>query len=405
MPTFSFFPTLPDTLNLLTATGTILITGIFCARLATRFLAVPALTGYVLAGLLIGPSGFNLLSEGNLNDFALLIHLAIGMVVFELGRRLDYKWLLHEKWLLITAITISACVFFGLFTLLVYLGVGKLVASMTAALGMASSPAVTLNVVRESKAEGQVSERMLNIVAISNSLSFIIFTMGLSALHVEYRADWTMFVLHPLYLIVGSVALGWIAGRLLILFSQWLGRDIQNQRLALFALIAITVGAAAMLKLSALIALLVFGIASRNYDYRHAVVEPDFGQFSSLLYALLFIYSGAQLELVHLREFWLIALYFVGLRLAITVFLGTGFSQLNGLTARKGALLGLGLLPMSGVAIVLMERATTIYPGFGEQLAALMLSVLAITELIGPICTRFALVASGEVEQQNIKRS
>ena len=85
MPTFSFFPALPDTLNLLVATGMILITGIFCARLATRFLAVPALTGYVLAGLLIGPSGLNLLSEGNLNDFALLIHLAIGMVVFELG--------------------------------------------------------------------------------------------------------------------------------------------------------------------------------------------------------------------------------------------------------------------------------------------------------------------------------
>lgn len=405
MPTFSFFPTLPDSLNLLAATGVILIVGIICARLATRFLAVPALTGYVLAGLLIGPSGFNVVSEANLNDFALLINLAIGMVVFELGRRLDYKWLLHEKWLLITALTISACVFFGLFTLLVYLGVGKLVASMAAALGMASSPAVTLNVVRESRAEGQVSERMLNIVAISNSLSFIIFTMGLTALHVEYRADWTMFVLHPLYLIAGSLTLGWLAGRLMIVLCQWLGRDIQYQRIALFALIAATVGVAAMMKLSALIALLVFGIASRNYDYRHAVVEPDFAQFSGLLYALLFIYSGAKLELLHLREFWLIALCFIAVRLAITLFLGTAFSQLNGLTARKGALLGLGLLPMSGVAIILMERATTIYPGFGAQLAALMLSVLAVTELLGPICTRFALVASGEVEPQNIKRS
>jgi hypothetical protein len=92
-------------------------------------------------------------------------------------------------------------------------------------------------------------------------------------------------------------------------------------------------------------------------------------------------------------------------RLAIMLFLGTAFSQLNGLTVRKGALLGLGLLPMSGVAIVLMERATTIYPGFGAQLTALMLSVLAVTELLGPICTRFALVASGEVEPQHIKRS
>ncbi len=399
MPVFSFFPTLPGALNLLSAIGVILIVGVFFARLVTRFPAIPAVTGYVLAGILIGPIGFNLISAADLSDFSLLIHLTIGMVVFELGRRLDYKWLLHERWLLITALVMSACLFLGLFTLLVYFGVSKLIASMAAAIGIAASPAVTLNVVRESRAEGQVSERMLNIVAIGNSLSFIIFTMCLTALHVEYRADWTTFVLHPLYLIVGSVALGWIAAQLLILLSQWLGRDIQYQRIVLFALIAATVGAATMLKLSGLIALLVFGIASRNNDKRHAVVEPDFSQFSGLLYALLFIYAGARLELIHLREYWMIAFVFIGVRVAIMLFLGAAFSQLNGLTARKGTLLGFGLIPMSGVAIVLMEPATAIYPEFGLKLSALMLSVLAITEILGPICTRYALVASGEAER------
>lgn len=399
MPIFNFFPAAPDALNLLSAIGIILIVGVFFARLVTRLPAIPSVTGYVLAGILIGPSALNLISAADLGDFSLLINLTIGMVVFELGRRLDYQWLLHEKWLLITALVMSACLFLGLFTLLVSFGVSKLIASMAAALGMAASPAVTLNVVRESRAEGQVSERMLNIVAIGNSLSFIIFTMCLTVLHVEYRADWTTFVLHPLYLIIGSVALGWIAAHILILLSRWLGRDVPYQRVVLFALIAATVGLATMFKLSGLIALLVFGIASRNNDKRHAVVEPDFSQFSGLLYALLFIYAGAKLELMHLREFWVIGLAFVGVRLAIMLFLGTAFSQLNGITARKGALLGFGLLPMSGVAIVLMERATTIYPEFGMQLTALMLSVLAFTEILGPICTRYALVASGEAER------
>ncbi|HJU72068.1 MAG TPA: cation:proton antiporter [Paucimonas sp.] len=398
MPSFSFFPTLPHTLNLLAATGLILIVGILCARLVTRFLAIPAITGYVLAGLLIGPAGLNLIGTADLNDFSLLIHLALGIVVFELGRRLDYRWLLHEKWLLVTAIAMSVSIFFGLFTLLIELGIGKLVASMAAAIGIATSPAVILSVVRESKAEGQVSERMLNIVAISNSLAFIVFTMCLSALHVEYRNDWISFVLHPLYLMLGSIVLGWAASRLLICFSQWLGRDMQSQRIALFALLAATVGLAAMLKLSALIALLVFGIASRNDDHRHAVVEPDFSQFSGLLYALLFIYAGAKLELVHLRDLWAVALAFIATRLAISLFFATALSPLNGLSARKGVLLGVGLVPMSGVAIILMERATEIYPEFGPQLTALMLSVLAILELLGPICTRLALVASGEAK-------
>jgi Kef-type K+ transport system membrane component KefB len=394
----SFFPTLPNALNLLTAIGVILIAGLLGGRLVTRFLSIPAIIGYVLAGLLIGPGGFNLISTADLNDIGLLVDLAIGMVVFELGRRIDYKWLLREKWLFATGLIISVSIFVALFGLLTAFGVSKLVASMVAAISMATSPAVTLNVVRESKAEGQVSERMLNIVAIGNSLAFIVFTMCLSALHVEYSADWTTFIFHPLYLIAGSIAIGWAAGRLLIYFSHWLGRDIQNQRIAFFALIAATVGIASMFQLSALIALLVFGITSRNDDHEHAVVEPDFSQFSGLLYVVLFIFAGASLQLGHLREFWLIALAFIAVRLAITVFWSAAFSSLNGLSVRKGALLGLGLLPMSSAAILLTQRATVMYPEFGAQLSALMLSVLAIVEILGPICTRFALVASGEAK-------
>jgi Kef-type K+ transport system membrane component KefB len=296
-------------------------------------------------------------------------------------------------------VVISISIFFGLFGLLTAFGVNKLVAIMAAALGMATSPAVALNVVHDIKAEGQVSERMLNIIAIGNSLGFIVFTMCLSALHVEYRAGWATFVFHPLYLIVGSIALGWLAGRLLIPFSRWLGRDSEKQRIALLALIAATIGIAAMFKLSALIALLALGIASRNHDHEHAIVEPDFRPFGSLLYVVLFVFAGASLEPSHLREYWLVVALFIGARLAIAIFLGAAFSSLNGLTVRKGALLGLGLVPMSGVAIVLMQRATGMYPEFGAQLSALMLSVLMVLEILGPICTRYALVASGEAKQ------
>jgi Kef-type K+ transport system membrane component KefB len=393
-----FFPTFPVALNLLTATGLILIAGLLGARLVTRLASVPAIIGYVLAGFLIGPGALNFINVSDLNDLGLLVDFALGMVVFELGRRLDYKWLLHEKWLLISGVLISASIFFGLFSLLTAFGVSKLIAGMAAAFGMATSPAVTLNIVRETKAEGQVSERMLNIVAIGNSLAFIVFTVCLSALHVEYRTDWTTFVLHPLYLVVGSIALGWIGGRLLIYFSQWLGRDSEKQRIALFALIAGTIGIAVMFKLSTLIALLALGIASRNYDREHAIVEPDFGQFSSLFYVVLFVFAGANLELFHLREYWLIVLLFIGARLAISIFLSTALSSFNGLTVRKGALLGLGLVPMSGVAIILMQRSAAVYPEFGAQLSALMVSVLAILEILGPICTRYALVKSGEAK-------
>lgn len=115
MSSFSFFPVLPGSLNVLTALGLILIAGIFGSRLVTYFAPVPAITGYALTGLLIGPVGLNLISATALNALEPIVELALGLFVFELGRRLDYRWLLKERCLLITGIVISICVFVALF--------------------------------------------------------------------------------------------------------------------------------------------------------------------------------------------------------------------------------------------------------------------------------------------------
>jgi Kef-type K+ transport system membrane component KefB len=339
-----------------------------------------------------------LINASALDEIGILIDLALGLIIFELGRRLDYKWLLSERSLLATAVVISLSIFLGLFSLLILLGSSKLVAGLAAAVGMATSPAVVLNVVRETRAEGQVSERMLNIVAIGNSIAFIIFTMCLSAQHMEYSAGWETIVLHPPYLIGVSIGLGWLGGQLLIYVSRWLGRDSVGQHIVTFGLIAAIVGLAEMFKLSALMALLVLGFISRSSDHRHAIIDPDFSQISSLLYVILFVYAGARLEPGYLHQVWFVALAFIVVRCMITISLSSSFASYNGLSVRKGALLGLGLLPMSGVAIILGQRVSGIYPAFGPELSALMLSVVVIMEILGPICTRYALVASGEAQ-------
>lgn len=399
MTSHSFFPNMPHALNVLTATGLLLIAGVLGARLLRRiFPQAPAITAYVLTGLMIGPSVLNLIDVALLSEISLLVDLALGLVLFELGRRVDYKWLLRERGLLITGVALSTTTFIALFILLTQFGVTKLVASMVAALGMATSPAVILNVVREVKAEGQLTERMLNIVVIGNAIAFVVFSMGLAAVHVEYEAGWESYILHPLYLLLGSAALGWIISRLLVWLGQWLGRDSQAQLILVLALIASTVGIAVMLNLSALIALLVFGIASRSYDARHAIVEPDLSQFSGLFYVALFVFAGAKLELSHLLDLWPIVLAFIALRLLIAVGMTTGLARLNGIAVRKGALLGLGLVPLSGFNIIMVQHAVGYYPQFGAQLTALVVSILVILELLGPICTRYALVASGEAK-------
>ncbi|NMM36833.1 MAG: cation:proton antiporter [Glaciimonas sp.] len=396
MSSFSFFPHLPGSLNVLTALGLILIAGIFGARLVKHFAPVPAITGYVLTGLLIGPVGLNLISATALNELEPIVELALGLFVFELGRRLDYRWLLKERCLLITGVAISISVFVALFILLLSLGLDALSAALAAAIGMATSPAVTLNVVQEIRAEGQVSARMLNIVAINNSLAFLLFIVCLSVLHWQYGGSWSIALLHPLYLIFGSIVFGLLAGRLLVFASRHLGPESHAQRIVVFALVAATIGIADMFKFPALVSLLVFAVSSRYRDRQQVVVESEFSQINSLLSVILFVFAGARLELAHLGQFWLIGLAYIAMRLTVMTGLGAVLASRNGLRARQGALLGLGLLPMSGVAILTAQYVSSIHPEFGAQLSALVLSVVVVLEIIGPISTHYALVASGE---------
>lgn len=398
MPLFDFLPLLPDSLNLLTAISLLLVTGILGARLMSRALPVPAITGYVVTGLLIGPALFGFVTTAALDRIGLLVDLALGLVLFELGRRVDFQWLLREKRLLITGIAISLATFAALYWLLLGFGFGSLIASMGAAIGMATSPAVALSVVREVKAEGQLTERMLNIVAIGNVFSFVGFSMGLSVLHLEYDAGWHSYVLHPLYLFAGSVLLGWIASRLLIHLSAFVGRDNQAQLVLTIALITATVGVSTMLKLSALIALLAFGIATRTGKARHVLMETDFGPLNALLYVFLFVFAGAKLELSHFIEMAPIVFAFIAVRFAVTIFFTTTLASFNGLALRKGVMLGMSLIPLSGFKVIMVQHAASFYPLFSGQLAALMVSILVILEIIGPICTRFALISSGEAK-------
>lgn len=396
MSSFSFFPDLPGSLNVLTALGLILLAGIFGARLVKHVAPVPAITGYVLTGLLIGPVGLNLISATALNGLEQIVELALGLFIFELGRRLDYRWLLRERWLLITGVAISMGVFVALFILLLALGFDTLSAALAAAIGTASSPAVTLNVVQEVRAEGQVSARMLNIVAINNSLAFLLFIVCLSVLHWQYGASWSVSLLHPLYLILGSIVFGLLAGRLLVFASRHLGPESHGQRIVVFALVAATVGIADMFKFPALVSLLVFAVSSRYRDGKQVIVESEFSQINSLLCVILFVFAGARLELAQLGEFWMIGLAYIAMRLAVMSGLGALLAPWNGLHARQGALLGMGLLPMSGVAILTAQYVSSIHPEFGAQLSALVLSVVVVLEILGPISTHYALLASGE---------
>src|SRR5262245_53875737 len=205
----SFLPQLPLAASPLALFGLLLIAGLIGGELARRVLHLPRIVGYVATGMLFGAGGLGLLDEKLVSDAWIFVDIALGLILYELGLRLDFSWLKRDRWLLATGLAESALSFGFIYYALVYFGVGSLYAAVAAAIGVATSPAVVMLVAQELRAEGQVTERTLNLTAINSVVSFVLVTMLLAWIHHEYHGGWMLAVLHPVYLFGGSLILGY----------------------------------------------------------------------------------------------------------------------------------------------------------------------------------------------------
>jgi Kef-type K+ transport system membrane component KefB len=389
-------PQWPSQFSLLTAAAIMLIAGVLAARVLSPTLRIPEITAFLLCGLLLGPSGLSLISSDSIAGLSLLADLALGLVLFELGRRIDPIWLIQERWALLTAIAQGVAVFIGLAALLGFLGVDPMLALMAAALGCASSPAITLRVVHEIRAEGQVTERMLHAVAISCLLGFTLFSIALQSLHIAKDASWLTALLHPAYLLLGSVALGWFASRAIGLLSGYLGAHKNLQWLLVFAFVALLVEANALLKLSPLVSLLIFGITSRGHGNRGALQALDSSKTGFVVFAFLFVYLGSTLLIDFNPTTLLLGVIFVLARWGLLILPTLLLATRNGLSPRNGVLWASSLFPISSVSVVMIGHAGSLYPGFGAELSSLIASALLVTHITGPLVTWWCLKLSGE---------
>ncbi|WP_024303109.1 cation:proton antiporter [Pseudogulbenkiania sp. MAI-1] len=387
-------------LNPLAAFGILLALGVLGGQIAVRIAKLPAITGHILSGLIIGPSGLKLLDQQLIDEAGLFIQLALGLALFDIGRRVDLRWLRREKALFITALLAGFITFVGLLAWLTLSGFPLAAASLLAAIGMATSPVVVLELARECRAEGQVTERLLASTGLNNLLSLTVFTLALSFTHFSAGHGVEAFILQPAWLLLGSALLGVVAGLLAIRLNVWLGgRQREAQTVLMFGLIALVVGLSGMLKLLPTLAMLVFGLATRNLKHGYTVAEPSLATRSSFFFVAFFVAAGAQLMPLHLAAFWPTAVGFVVLRSLLAAGSWRLAAHHNGLPSRSGALLGLGMLPMSGSTVTLMAMGALTLPAGAAEFSGFMLSVLCLTELLGPVVTRFALRSAQETRE------
>lgn len=394
-PDFAFLPDFPPPLGALTLFGLLLLAGLVGGHLV-RQVRLPAITGYVAVGMLVGHTGLGLLTAELLQQARVFVDISLGLLLYDLGRRLDLQWLRQDRWLLASGVSESLLSFVLIYVALALYGLSPLYAAIGAAIGISTSPAVVMLIAQENRAEGQVTERALSLVAMNSVAAFVIVTVLLSVLHLEYRASWVSIVLHPLYLLAGSMLLGVVAWALALALGRWLGKREERQFVMLVALVVLTVGSANMLRLSVVLALLVFGILVKNFDRRHRVLPLELGVRAQLFLVVLFVVAGASLDARYLAVaggagLVYVAVRFVGKMLGVML-----WAPLSGLRPKSAALLGLALTPMAGFAVVMVQDVWGLYPEQDVQALAVVTSAVVLLEILGPVAVQFALRRAGE---------
>lgn len=383
----------------------LLLLGAVCAgEAAQRLAGLPRIVGYLAAGALLGPNASGLVPAPVLASLRPLLEVAVGIVLFELGQRVDPLWLVRNPWLLAASILEAALSFAAVFGVLLALDADPLLAAVAASISMAAAPAEVLSITRELRAQGQVSERLVLFSALNCTYAVIATTTLLAWLNLEYRGGWQLIVLQPLYLLAGSVLLAMAFAAALLCLLERLGRRREAQFACTFALVVIAVALASAFRLSVLLTLLAFGMLARAMDHERHFGATDFGRVGMLFTVVLFVLSGALLQLsLEWASVWA-ALALAAARIAGKAVALVALARPSGMLLRKSGLLALALAPMSGVAAILVQDTAALFPELAPSLAAVMLTALALFAVLGPLATQYALRSAGEATTPGAER-
>lgn len=364
-------------------------------ELGHRWLALPRISSYGIVGFLLAATQGGFLPDPSGGPVALLADVAFGLILFELGYRINLRWVRTNPWLGITGVVEAAGSFVAVFAAASWFAIPLVPALLLSTVAMSTSPAAVLRVANELRSSGQVTERTLHLSAFNCVLAVICFkaVVGyyvLSATGGVFAAVWSSLVV-----VLVSAGLGTLFGVAVPGLLRLLGGIDRNATVAFAVAIVALTALTHALKFSPLLAALAFGLVARHRRVILSQAQRNFGALGDLLTVLLFVFVAATLEWKRMVAGAELALAVVAVRMAVKVATTTLFARLSGITWRKGALTGLALTPLSVFAILLLEQSRHLRLGLLDDVAAVAAIVLLL-EVIGPLATQRALIWAGE---------
>ncbi|MEA4822765.1 MAG: cation:proton antiporter [Clostridiaceae bacterium] len=370
----------------------------FLATRVTKKAHLPNVTGYLLAGVVLGPFVLGVLSAPVIDTMGFLTDVAPALIAFGVGKYLKVSKLRENfrRVLVITlceALLAAAVVTFCMMGIFHYEWPFALLLGVIAA---ATAPTSTIMTIRQYKARGRFVNTLLQVIAVDNALAILAFSIA-AVLVQSASADAvmsTLDILLPLFYNIILITLGALAGLLLkrIITPS---RTIDHMLVLALAILLIIAGAGAWMNVSPLLACMVMGMVYVNLGGDKRLFKLV-ARFSPPILLMFFVLSGARLNIPSLATAGIAGVTYFAIRI-VAKFGGAWFgATISRSTPETRKYIGLALIPQAGVSIGLAALAQRILPSdAGVLLSTIILSSGLLYEIVGPACAKLALKKTG----------
>lgn len=387
-------------MDLLFKLGIVIFVGLLGGRIA-NYLKLPNVSGYIVAGLLIGPSFLNLIKSGEASQFDIINEVALAAIAFSIGSEFllkDLKKTGMDVMIITVAEVIGAYVLVFLTTFLVFkqsLGFSLVIASMSAA----TAPAGILMVIRELKANGPLVRTILPVVAIDDALGIMAFGISLSIAKITTgvgKHSIFNIIATPLIEIGGSLLLGAILGFLLSYIAPK-SKNRDEQLSITLGFIILANGMANFFNVSALLTCMMMGAMLMNLMRSSHRVFNLVNEFTPTIYLLFFTIAGASLDLKILATVGTLGVGYIVARAAGKILGATIGAKMVKAEEKVVKNLGISLLTQGGISIGLSIIVARELPQFSDSIISVILFSVLVFEIMGPILAKIGITKAGEV--------
>jgi Kef-type K+ transport system membrane component KefB len=393
--------------NLIFGVGALLLAGFTGGKIATR-LHLPTISGYIVAGLVLGPSVLNVVPDHIVESLAPIPHIALGLIAITIGSEFRIAKLRQTGRNILIITTIQLLMTFAAVTGgLIIFGAPLPMALLLGAIASATAPAATVAIAGELRARGPLVSTLFGVVALDDAFAITLFgfVMAFAAAMVGGASAHgpLAMLLHPFREIVVSVAIGAAMGY--VVHRLVVDRKQSNEIIVIvLGFVLLTSGITISIHVSPLIANMVMGFLLVNLSQKNSRVMRILEPLSPPIYAAFFALAGTELDIRTLALTGALGVVYLVSRAVgkyAGAFVGAVAAQESPATRKY---LGFALLPQAGVAIglilVLQDTPQFMHLPYMGQMVNIVLASILVNEVVGPPLTKYALEASGSTRRK-----